>query len=83
MSPTLHPDQALIADWIKPGSRILDLVCGDGRLLAALSQARDVSGYGIEIDPPNIHDFCSRSRFSVSAAIVAYISLRFTSSVYI
>lgn len=50
----LRADQALIADWIRPGSRILDLGCGDGRLLAALQREHGASGYGVEIDPDNI-----------------------------
>ncbi len=50
----LRADQALIADWIRPESRILDLGCGDGRLLAALQREHGVSGYGVEIDPDNI-----------------------------
>ena len=31
---TLRPDLARIASWIEPGSRVLDLGCGDGALLA-------------------------------------------------
>lgn len=50
----LRADQALIAEWIRPESRILDLGCGDGRLLAALQQEHGASGYGVEIDPENI-----------------------------
>jgi methionine biosynthesis protein MetW len=57
-SPTnlmeLRADQRIIADWIQPHSRILDLGCGDGRLLAALQQNHGASGYGVEIDPENI-----------------------------
>jgi len=50
----LRADQAIIAEWIGPGSRILDLGCGDGRLLAALARQHGASGYGVEIDPENI-----------------------------
>lgn len=50
----LRPDLALIAEWIAPGSRILDLGCGDGALLAYLAKTRQVRGYGLEIDPDNI-----------------------------
>lgn len=46
----LRPDLALIADWIPPGARVLDLGCGDGALLAHLSQAKGCTGYGVEID---------------------------------
>jgi methionine biosynthesis protein MetW len=52
--PRLRTDQALIAEWIRPGSRVLDLGCGDGMLLAYLQSARRVTGYGLEIDAANI-----------------------------
>ncbi len=50
----LRPEHRIIADWIRPGSHVLDLGCGDGSLLAYLRHNRDVSGYGIEIAQPNI-----------------------------
>jgi methionine biosynthesis protein MetW len=50
----LRPDLAFICEWIPPGSRILDLGCGDGALLAHLAKTRQVRGYGLEIDPDNI-----------------------------
>lgn len=50
----LRPDLDLITGWIEPGSRILDLGCGDGALLAHLAATRKVRGYGLEIDPDNI-----------------------------
>jgi methionine biosynthesis protein MetW len=50
----LRADLALITEWIAPGSRILDLGCGDGALLAHLARTRGVRGYGLEIDPDNI-----------------------------
>lgn len=50
----MRPDLELISEWIKPNSRILDLGCGDGALLKHLDGARDVTGYGLEIDDANI-----------------------------
>lgn len=50
----MRPDLALISQWIKPNSHILDLGCGDGFLLNHLSQERNISGYGLEIDAKNI-----------------------------
>lgn len=46
----LRPDLARIAGWIEPGSRVLDLGCGDGALLAWLRDHRHVRGAGVEID---------------------------------
>ncbi|GAB1385362.1 methionine biosynthesis protein MetW [Melaminivora sp.] len=43
-----------IARLVPPGSRVLDLGCGDGALLALLQREKGCSGYGIEIDDANL-----------------------------
>lgn len=43
-------DLQVIASLIEPGSRVLDLGCGGGDLLAWLAAAKDVRGAGIEQD---------------------------------
>lgn len=43
-------DYELIDSLIEPGSRVLDLGCGDGELLARLTEDKNVIGEGIEID---------------------------------
>jgi methionine biosynthesis protein MetW len=50
----LRPDLSIISEWIKPGSRVLDLGCGDGALLKHLQETRNVTGYGLEIDDDNV-----------------------------
>ena len=50
----MRAEHDIIARWIKPGSHVLDLGCGDGALLAQLAATRDVAGYGIEIDHDKI-----------------------------
>ena len=47
-------DLEVIAELVPPGSRVLDLGCGDGELLAHLQQRRGCSGYGIEIADANV-----------------------------
>ena len=47
-------DFAIIADWVKLGSKVLDLGCADGSLLAFLRGALEVRGYGVEKDDANI-----------------------------
>jgi len=55
MTHTLgRPDFDLIAAWIKPGHRVLDLGCGDGTLLKHLIETRGVQGWGVEIEDANI-----------------------------
>jgi methionine biosynthesis protein MetW len=55
MSPSQQRyDFELIASWIPPGSRVLDLGCGDGELLAGLAATQGVSGYGVEIDDAGV-----------------------------
>lgn len=51
MNRVITPEFKLISDWINPGSQVLDLGCGDGTLLNFLQEARQVRGYGMEIDP--------------------------------
>ncbi|MCL5801439.1 MAG: methionine biosynthesis protein MetW, partial [Gammaproteobacteria bacterium] len=50
----LRPDLEIISEWIAPDSRVLDLGCGDGSLLAYLHASRRVNGYGLEIDEDKI-----------------------------
>ncbi len=49
-----RPDFVAIAALVKSGAKVLDLGCGDGSLLRYLCNARDVHGYGVEIDDENI-----------------------------
>ena len=44
----------IMAELVPVGSRVLDLGCGDGAMLAYLQQVRGCTGYGIEIDDANV-----------------------------
>ena len=46
-------DLDILEQWVKPDSRVLDLGCGDGSLLARLKN-KNVTGYGLENDPEQI-----------------------------
>ncbi len=43
-----------IAQLVPVGSRVLDLGCGDGAMLAHLQKTRQCTGYGVEIDDANV-----------------------------
>ncbi|NLD14007.1 MAG: methionine biosynthesis protein MetW [Gammaproteobacteria bacterium] len=51
----MRADLDIIQQWIPENSRVLDLGCGDGELLAWLKANKNVTGYGLEIDPDKIN----------------------------
>jgi methionine biosynthesis protein MetW len=53
-TPDLRPDLRIIADHVARGSRVLDVGCGDGALMAALRDAAGVDARGLEIDGANV-----------------------------
>lgn len=54
MSNGLRSDLAIIANNVAPGSRVLDIGCADGALMAELRDRRQVDARGLEIDPANV-----------------------------
>jgi methionine biosynthesis protein MetW len=54
MSDPLRPDLRIISDHVGSGTRVLDIGCGDGALMAALRDRRQVDARGIEIDAANV-----------------------------
>lgn len=57
-------DFAMIARWIAPGAKVLDLGCGDGALLGYLRDTMNIAGYGIEKEDANVRD-CIRNGINV------------------
>ena len=64
---TLRPDLAIIARNVRNGSRILDVGCGDGALMAALRDHKNADARGLEIDPVNVATAVARGDATTTA----------------
>ena len=51
---TIRPEYAVIADWILPESRVIDLGCGNGSLMQYLHERKRVEIQGIERAPSGV-----------------------------
>ncbi|MEX2367244.1 MAG: methionine biosynthesis protein MetW [Pseudohongiellaceae bacterium] len=60
----MRADLEIIQKWIEPGSRVLDLGCGDGILLSHLKKNKQVFDCGLEIDEDYINQ-CLRAGVNV------------------
>lgn len=56
----LRPDLDIIAQNIDAATRVLDVGCGDGALMAALRLHKQVDARGLEIDPANVSTAVAR-----------------------
>ncbi len=59
-SISARQDYAMMAELVEPGSRVLDLGCGEGELLAWLKEKKSVSAQGVEIDPNKVRRAIAR-----------------------
>ncbi|HYZ85776.1 MAG TPA: methionine biosynthesis protein MetW, partial [Bryobacteraceae bacterium] len=62
-------DFELIASLIQPKSRVLDVGCGDGELLAWLASNKQVEGRGIEIIGSRVQKAIARGVFAYQGDI--------------
>lgn len=60
MTQTIRQDLALIANMVQPGSRVLDIGCGDGELLSHLAETRGVDARGLELGQSNVNQCVGR-----------------------
>jgi len=60
----LRGDLRLVADMIEKGSRVLDIGCGDGELLAFLAREKNIDGRGMELSQSGVNS-CVRHGLSV------------------
>ena len=63
----LRADLRLLADLVEPGSRVLDLGCGDGALLEYLRDTRGCTVRGVELSTSGVTS-CVRRGLSVIQA---------------
>ena len=53
-------DLHIIADFVSPGARVLDIGCGDGTLLELLEREKNVDGRGMEISQKGVNETVAR-----------------------
>lgn len=56
----IRPDLRRLAELIEPGSRVLDLGCGDGEFLHYLAKTKNIRPLGIEIDADRVGECVAR-----------------------
>jgi homoserine O-acetyltransferase len=62
-------DYAMMAELVAPGSRVLDLGCGEGELLAWLKEKKGVNAQGVEIDPNKVRRAIARGVWAYQSDI--------------
>jgi len=65
MTKSLRPDLQLIADLIKPNSRVLDVGCADGALLNYLVNKKQVDGRGLELSQQGVNACVAKGLFVI------------------
>jgi methionine biosynthesis protein MetW len=58
--PPDRTDLITIAELVPPGSRVLDIGCGDGQLLTLLEATRGVDGRGVELSQKGVNECVAR-----------------------
>jgi methionine biosynthesis protein MetW len=56
LSRSARIDLLVVADMVEPNSRVLDVGCGDGTLLALLAEERGVDARGVELSQQGVND---------------------------
>ncbi len=67
-------DMQIIADWVEPSSRVLDLGCGRGVLLESLVQTKQVFAVGVDLDFDKITSCVRRGLTAYQGDMLAYMA---------
>jgi len=59
-TPRARIDFEIIADFVQPGARVLDVGCGDGSLLELLTHKRAIDGRGLELSQTGVDQCLAR-----------------------
>ena len=62
----MREDYKIISEIIEPGSKVLDLGCGDGELMALLTKEKNARAQGIELDDAQNDDLNSQNSLANS-----------------
>lgn len=62
-------DHEVIAEFIRPGSRVIDLGCGDGALINHLALEHGVDALGVDIDLENIINVVGKGRRAIQCDV--------------
>jgi methionine biosynthesis protein MetW len=66
-------DMQVIGEWVEPGSRVLDLGCGRGELMAYLVQAKQVEATGVDLDFSRISACVARGLSAYQGDMTAFM----------
>lgn len=66
-------DMQIIADWVEPNTRVLDLGCGQGVLLDFLVQSKRVSAVGVDLDLARITACVRRGLSAYQGDMTAFL----------
>ncbi len=66
-------DMQILAAWIEPGARVLDLGCGRGVLLEYLAQTRKARAFGVDLDFGKITACVRRGLSAYQGDMLAYM----------
>ena len=66
-------DMQIIADWVEPRSKVLDLGCGRGVLLNSLVQTKDVFAVGVDLELEKISACIRRGITAYQGDMMAFM----------